>query len=452
MSTHNRNPSGKNQHAHDADFEDQLAVGLRRYHREAKTDNKEIAALLLADYKITTSASTVKRRRKALGLSGGGATVKKMAKADAVQLVLNKVDKDPAKRAGVRTIRATVAFEDGVILTRQVIETVNFAPTMIFNLACRQIVWEIMQDHDGDSFALREPTAKKVFRVAKFPIGINQRWAMDGHDKLYKIGFPVYAIVDDATGKILKASVVPSNRFGEIVCYRFLCLVEELGGMPIQTTTDCGSETTLLFGVVNTLRHQFHPEIDSVEVPPHVYLRSVHNISVERQWLRLRLDFGDNCVLTFNKGTEDLKYNSNDPDQYELCQWLWPRFIQTGLDDYAARRNIIKMRKQSDKPGPSAMSRNTAYSLPETWGGRQCLQPVDIDVIRQMKLDMGGDALIAFSTPQFAARAQLAYDALGIQKLEQGNIWDVFRDMLPLVFPGRVLRSRTFSVSWLVSP
>ncbi|KAJ7779987.1 hypothetical protein B0H16DRAFT_1830576 [Mycena metata] len=406
MSSHNRNPSGKNQHAHDANFK----VALHRYHREAKTDNTEIAKLLRADYKIKTSASTVKRRRKILGLSGGGVTVKKMAKADAVQLVLNKMDKDPAKRAGVRTIRATVAFEDGVILTRD-------------------LVWEIMQDHDSDSFALREPITKKIFRVAKFPIGINQRWAMDGHEKLYKIASP---------GKILKAWVVPSNRFGEIVCYLFLCLVEELGGMPIQTTTDCGSETTLLFGVVNTLRQQFHPEIDSMEVPPHVYLRSVHNISVERQWLRLRLDFGDNCVLTFTKGTEELKYNSNDPDQYKLCQWLWPRFIQASLDDYAARRNIIKMRKQSDKPGPSAMSRNTAYSLPETWGGRQCLQPVDMDVIRQMKEDMGGDALIAFSTPQFSARAQLGYDALGIQKLEQGNIWDVFRAMLPLAFPDRV--------------
>jgi hypothetical protein len=34
------------------------------------------------------------------------------------QLVLNKMDKDPGKRHGVRTIRQKVAHEDGVQLTR----------------------------------------------------------------------------------------------------------------------------------------------------------------------------------------------------------------------------------------------------------------------------------------------------------------------------------------------
>ncbi|KAJ7474431.1 hypothetical protein B0H11DRAFT_2158685 [Mycena galericulata] len=419
MASHNRNPLGKNQHQYNAVLELRLEAALRGYHCEMKTNNYEISDLLKADYDIHKSASTVKRRRKDLGLTGGTATMKTMARTDAVQLVLRKMDQDPAKRMGVRTIRAKVAFENSIILPRQ-------------------LVWEIMQENDSDSFALREPTAKKVFRVAKYPIGIHQRWSCDGHDKLYKIGFPVWAIVDDATGKILKAWVVPSNRIGDIIGYLYLCLIEEFKGMPIQTTTDCGSETTLLYGIVNTLRQIYHSDIDSVEVPPHVYLRSVHNISVERQWLRLRLDFGDNCVLAFNEGVAKGYYNSEDPEQYELCQWLWPRFIQAGLDQYAALRNSIKMRKQSDKPGPSAMSRNTAFSLPEKWGGRNCLLPVDVDVIAQMKTDMGGDALIAFSTPEFAARAQIAYDYLQIQALTQENIWHVFMTMLPLVFPQRV--------------
>ncbi|KAJ7161620.1 hypothetical protein C8R46DRAFT_1164479 [Mycena filopes] len=420
---YNRNPSGKNQHARgqfkplyeNEDFESRLEEALRRYHREMKTDNKEIAALLQADYGIQTSASTVKRRRKVLGLTGGAATLKKMVETDAVQLVLDKMDKDPAKRSGVRTIRATVAFQDGVILPRKT-------------------VWEIMQKYDAEAFAAREPTAKRIHREKKYPIGINHRWALDGHDKLYKIGFPVYA----TTGKILKAWVVPSNRMGQVIAYLFLCLVMEVGGLPIQTTTDCGSETTLLYGVVNALRQQFHADIDSAEIPPHVYLRSVHNVSVERQWLHLRMDFGDSCVVTFNQGINDGRYNSSDPDQYELCQWLWPQFIQIGLDDYAARRNAIKMRKQADKPGPSGMSRNTAYSLPEKWGGRQCLLDVDLDVVRQMKEDLGGDDLITFWTPEFEARARPAYDSLGIASLSHENIWDVFCAMLPLVFPNRV--------------
>jgi hypothetical protein len=91
-------------------------------------------------------------------------------------------------------------------------------------------VSEVMHTHDNDAFASREPTAKHIFRVPKHPIGIHQRWSADGHDKLYKIGFPIWAIVDDATGRWLDGWVVPSNRMGDIVAYLFLCAVEKYGG------------------------------------------------------------------------------------------------------------------------------------------------------------------------------------------------------------------------------
>ena len=128
-----------------------------------------------------------------------------------------------------------------------------------------------MHTHVPEGFAKRDPTAKKIFRVAKVPLGIHERWSCDGHDKLYKIGFPVYAIVDDATSKWLGAWIVPSNRVGFIIGYLFLCLVEEyegesvigmpcphtpnpVSGIPLQSTTDCGSETTVFYGLANALR------------------------------------------------------------------------------------------------------------------------------------------------------------------------------------------------------
>jgi hypothetical protein len=65
----------------------------------------------------------------------------------------------------------------------------------------RNFVSEVMHTHDNDAFASHEPTTKRVFRVKKHPIRIHQCWSADGHDKLYKIGFPIWAIIDDATGK-----------------------------------------------------------------------------------------------------------------------------------------------------------------------------------------------------------------------------------------------------------
>jgi hypothetical protein len=87
-----------------------------------------------------------------------------------------------------------------------------------------------MHKQDPEGFNFRSPTAKKIRRVHKFPIGINERWAGDGHDKLNKIGIMIWAVVDDATSKWLGAWVVPNNRLGSVVAYLALSLIEEMGG------------------------------------------------------------------------------------------------------------------------------------------------------------------------------------------------------------------------------
>ena len=180
-----------------------------------------------------------------------------MPRQEAEQLVLDQMDKDPSRRQGVRTIQAKVAFESSHHLGRD-------------------FVSEIMHTHDDTGFAFRDPSSKKTFRVKRVPIGIHERWAADGHDKLCKIGFPVWAVVDDATAKWLGAWVVPNNRMGHVVAYLYLCLVELFGGefafyflsvigfitdyvlgMPLQFSTDCGTETTQIYGLGNALRSVF---------------------------------------------------------------------------------------------------------------------------------------------------------------------------------------------------
>jgi hypothetical protein len=154
----NRNPVGKNQHGNLRELifvvnfplsitlacnqagagDETLRAALEKYHREKVTNNEKISKRLLADYDIRMrcgsswissclsqaddsdqcSASTVKRRRKEMMLKGSGATMKTIDIGNAEQLIVNKMDKDPAKRAGVRTIMHKIAFEDGIHLTR----------------------------------------------------------------------------------------------------------------------------------------------------------------------------------------------------------------------------------------------------------------------------------------------------------------------------------------------
>lgn len=121
--------------------------------------------------------------------------------------------------------------------------------------------------------------------------------------------------------------------------------------------------------------------------------------------------------------------------QYDstLCQWLWPKLLQKVTNEFMESRNAYRSRKDSKKPGPSGMSRNVAFSLPQSWGGRDCLLPVDCEVIRQIKEEMGGDDILAFVDHEYAARAEVAYSSLGIADLNFNNVWSVFSAMLEIL-------------------
>ena len=67
------------------------------------------------------------------------------------------------------------------------------------------------------------------------------------------------------------------------------------------------SDCALISGIQETKfnLNAFHPDYDNTVLPAHVYLRSVHNISIEQAWLRMLLDFGNNAIIEYEKGATD---------------------------------------------------------------------------------------------------------------------------------------------------
>jgi hypothetical protein len=82
-----------------------------------------------------------------------------------------------------------------------------------------------MRSQDPIGFELREPMAKKILRQALVVLGPHHEWSSDGHNKLSKIGFLVWALRDVWSGKWLGIWVVPNNRLKHAVAYLYLSLV-----------------------------------------------------------------------------------------------------------------------------------------------------------------------------------------------------------------------------------
>ena len=120
----------------------------------------------------------------------------------------------------------------------------------------------------------------------------------------------------------------------------------------------------------------------------------------------------------------------------ELCQYLWPKLLCQELDKFVEFRNGVRMRQDNKKAGPSGCSRNEVFSLHKKYGLTDCLLQIpDMSITHKLKEEMGGDQLLEFVSPDFAARCDAAYESLAISELTFENVWEVFQAMLPLVFP-----------------
>jgi hypothetical protein len=86
-----------------------------------------------------------------------------------------------------------------------------------------------MQHPEG--FSIREPSSgKKIHRIPLVVIGPHHEWSADGHDKLSKLGFPIWGARDKWSARWLGLWVVPNNRRKVAITYLYLSLVKRLGG------------------------------------------------------------------------------------------------------------------------------------------------------------------------------------------------------------------------------
>ena len=92
--------------------------------------------------------------------------------------------------------------------------------------------------------------------------------------------------------------------------------------------------------------------------------------------------------------------------------------------------NCHATRYDRNKKLPSGVSPDVAIALCTEYGGEDCLQPVDINVVQQLMDDIGDDA-IRFVPAEYANRAQNVFATLGVAKLSLENVWQVFTRMIP---------------------
>ncbi|KAJ7711841.1 hypothetical protein B0H16DRAFT_1667713 [Mycena metata] len=310
-------------------------------------------------------------------------------------------------------------------------------------------VREIMHDHFDSGFTLRFPGHKKaqIPRVGLSSMGTFHEVSADGREKLSsqalqmgEIGLPIYAYKDKYSDNLLRLVLTPNSRTAAAGGHLHLDLIEETGCIPMQLTTDKGSEIGWQYAFQATLREAFTPDID-----PHVYavymvLKSVHNTVIEGFWRWLRVKMGLNLKLIILRGKENHIFDSNVAFHVPLFYWIFVPVIQHELDEFWHRWNTHRIRVQPDKNMPSGHAPAHVLEHPSHVGGIDCRIQIPreaVDELREYLTEEVGswDSHLRWLgvTVEFERMAEEVWVRIGSPTLLLESAWDVFAEMSAVI-------------------
>ncbi|KAJ7659812.1 hypothetical protein DFH06DRAFT_1130567 [Mycena polygramma] len=263
--------------------------------------------------------------------------------------------------------------------------------------AVRDTIRKIMLEHFPLGFDNRFPGKKKsgIPRTALNSNGSFHEVSSDGHEKLGKqalemgdIGLPIYGYKDKWSDTIPFMRFVPNSRTKGAIGHLYLDFIEDGGAIPIQLTTDKGSEIGWQYAIQDALR----------------VIKSVHNTIIEGFWRWLKEKMGLNLKSIILVGKEERIFNANVDFHLPLFYWIFVPLLQARLDEFRLWWNHHRVRTQPEKNMPSGHVPLDAFDHPQNYGGLDCRIPVPqaaVDELREMVTEDVGprDAHLSWFTP-----------------------------------------------------
>ncbi|KAJ6474303.1 hypothetical protein C8R45DRAFT_1160581 [Mycena sanguinolenta] len=406
------NRSGKNGTQNgEAPSDDVLSTALHRY-ASLKLSIDQKLANLAYEYNYHIKATKLKELNKQFNVH----TVRKPPPISIVTtLVCDKIDEDITQGNGPDTIKTMLALEGHQIP--------------------RDTVRQVMKDNAPGGSKARYPGNKeKIIRKNLTAYGVLQEVHFDGHEKLATaalrmgpVGISIYAGRDKGSGIVVTLVAVPDARQSGTVGHVYLDFIQDFGAFPNQVTVDKGSET----GEIQILS----PDLNPLEWPEFVALKSVNNIPIENLWKWLVKTCGRNLRDFIEDGKTNGLFNPGDEVHVHLFHWLWSKIVQIQLDSFKLYWNNRKPRKDPKKNLISGVPPIEVYRNPELYGLARMGTPVTqetIDALRE-NLPCSREEAFRWVPGSFDTAAAEAYIALGSPKLEPRRGWEIFGQMAEIL-------------------
>ncbi|KAJ7022416.1 hypothetical protein C8F04DRAFT_1138129 [Mycena alexandri] len=352
------------------------------------------------------SPSTVKRRRKALGLKG----TRKQAVTWEIVFPLYSVYRAKFPNMGARTMVSALRQDYGIKV-----------PEALLLKAFKQ--------YEPEGVARRK---RRRFRRKRFwSAGVMDILAFDQHDKWKRFGLWLHACVDPFSGRIAWLNVWWTNRNPKLITGYYIKSGRQVGGIPLVTQSDPGSEN---YGIANchtvtrqrldplligTLQHRWMNKLKAMNVKPEVL------------WSLLHRNFAPGFEDVLEEGIRNNLYNVNDPLHQLVFRWIVIPWLQKELDAWVVLRNSTPRRSDKHKILPQGIP-DLIASKPEQYGTKDYKVLVSPEMFDEMEETWAprDDPVFKLTPDNFDRQALALYDALGSPPVGLDTIWIVYADLL----------------------
>ncbi|EGN94589.1 hypothetical protein SERLA73DRAFT_126061 [Serpula lacrymans var. lacrymans S7.3] len=295
----------------------------------------------------------------------------------------------------------------------------------------RQVILDYMNLHHPDEVQGR---LKRRLKHSYFwTAGVNKLWCFDQHDKWCRFQLFFHVELEPFSGCVLWLKVWWTNHNPCLICGWYCDVVERLGGMPLITQSNPGTENNGIANGHTLLRHMQDSALD--KSLQHMFKGSHCNIKPEIFWGQFRRRWAPGFEALIEWGVNEGLYDADDALERLVFHYVFIPWIQQELDCFIERFNNTKSQHNSHKLLPHGHPIDI-FNKPEQFESRDFavkLHPPYLIEVRN-KYAPPDHAVFNLVPPAFALQACTFSDAANYPPVSWDNVWDIYIHLLKHCF------------------
>ncbi|KAJ7150864.1 hypothetical protein C8R43DRAFT_951294 [Mycena crocata] len=304
------------------------------------------------------------------------------------------------------------------------------------NMGARAMVTKLRQDYGikvpeallSQGFRLAEPDQvlrhkRKRFRRKRF-------WSAGVMDKWKRFGLWLHVGVDPFAGRIAWLKIWWTNRNPKLITSYYIEACRALGGIPLVTQSDPGSEN---YGIANChtiTRQRLDPSLEGTL--QHRWMnKKAMNVKPEALWSLMRRNFTPGFEDVLDYGINMGLFTLGNPLEKLVFRWLAVPWLQAELDAWVKGHNSSPRRSDKHKILPHGIP-DLIVSKPERFGTKDYKVLVTPALFDEMETTWApaDDPVFELTPHSFNMQASAIFLHMGSPEVDRDNFWMIYTDLL----------------------